>query len=36
MFDREQFGVGVAPPIYGGYGKGTIETNWKHQEEIIL
>ena len=32
MFDQEQFGVGVAPPIYGGYGKGTIETNWKHQE----
>ncbi len=22
MFDQEQFGVGVAPPIYGGYGKG--------------
>ena len=32
MFDQEQSGVGVAPPIYGGYGKGTIETNWKHQE----
>ncbi|MDO4921027.1 MAG: hypothetical protein Q4E64_04265 [Phascolarctobacterium sp.] len=30
IFEQEQSGAGIAPPTYIGYGKGTIETNWKN------
>ena len=32
IFDQEQSGAGAAPPVYVGYGKGTIDTNWKNTE----
>ena len=31
LFTQESLGVGFSTPILGGYGKGTIETNWKFQ-----
>lgn len=33
VFDQEQIGFGGSTPIYGGYGKGTIETAWKNQPD---